>query len=100
MLLVLIIVVCAAFVLLAGFGTFTALSRGRSRRSLETGAEARTRRPALKAPPGRPAGPTAPPRRAPVEAPREAGAATEAEAVTEVRPPAEPEAPPEHRGSA
>ena len=60
MLLVLIIVICAAFVLLAGVGTFAALSRGRSRRSLEQGAEARSRPPALKAPPGRPEAASAP----------------------------------------
>jgi fused signal recognition particle receptor len=84
MLLVIIVVACAAFVLLAGVGTFTALSRGRSQRSLERGAEAKTRPPALKAPPGRPAAPTAPPRRAPVAAPPEAGPPAEAEAATEV----------------
>jgi fused signal recognition particle receptor len=92
MLLVLIIAVCVAFVLLAGVGTFTALSRGRSRHSLEQGAPERARPAALKAPPSRPAAPPAPPRR-PVEAPP--AAAPPAGAPAEAEAPAEPEAPPE-----
>ncbi len=63
MLLALIIVVCAVFVLGAGFGSYTALSRGRSRRALEKGPKPAPlpRPPSAKAPPGRPSGPTAPP---------------------------------------
>jgi fused signal recognition particle receptor len=99
MLLVLIIVICAAFVLIVGVGGFTALSRGRSRRSLEPGAEARTRPAALKAPPGRPAAPTAPvtrpPTRPPVKAPPEAEPSSKAEAGAGTEASPENEAPPE-----
>jgi fused signal recognition particle receptor len=103
MLLVLIIVICAAFVLIVGVGGFAALSRGRSRRSLEPGAEARTRPAALKAPPGRPAAPPAPvtrprarpPTRPPVKAPPEAVPSPQAEAGAGTAASPKNEAPPE-----
>ena len=96
MLLVLIIVICAAFVLIVGVGTFTALSRGRSRRSLEPGAEARTRPAALKAPPGRPGAPPAPVTRPPVQAPPEAEPSPKAATPRAARTEAPPET--ERRG--
>ena len=100
MLLVLIIVICAAFVLLAGVGTFAALSRGRSRRSLEQGAEARSRPAALKAPPGRPESPTRPAAPVPVKPPLEAEPPTETKAPPPAGPPPQAEAPPEVSPSA
>ncbi len=96
MLVVLIVVICAVVVLGAGFGTFTALSRGRTKRSLERGPGAGTR-PALKAPPSRPEAPPrpVPPPRPEAPAEAEAGAGPEAEAPPEAGAGPEAEAPPE-----
>jgi len=97
MLLALIIVVCVAVVLLVGFGTFTAVSRGRSRRGLERERGAGTRPAALRAPPARPPSPAAPPG-APVGAPAQvpgAEAPPEVRAPPEAGAPVEAEAPPE-----
>jgi fused signal recognition particle receptor len=97
MLLALIIVVCAVFVLAAGFGSYTALSRGRSRRALERGPAPKSLAPppAAKAPPGRSAAPTAPP--APPRPPRPAPAPGAPPAQAPSAPPAAapPAAPPE-----
>ena len=80
--------------LIVGVGTFTALSRGRSRRSLEAGEAAKTRPPSLKAPPGRPAGrPVGPPPPTALKAPPEGRPPTEAEAPSEVEAPSGAEAP-------
>jgi fused signal recognition particle receptor len=97
MLLVLIVVLCVVFVLLAGGGTFIMLSRGRSQRSLEQGPAAKTRPAPLRAPPSRLPSPPRPvqprpvqppPPAVPPEAPPRAGAPTETGA------PPEAEAPP------
>ena len=103
MLLALIIAVCAVFVLGAGFGSYTALSRGRSRRALERGPKPAQlpRPPSVKAPPGRPSAPTAPPSppappvpRRPPPAPAPPAQAPPAVAAPPAEAPSAPEAPP------